>query len=130
MQSFNRLVLGLVLIATVVFVSAPASAQQAPPAKSPFGVGPAPAERPFAAPGVGGPQAQPGGPMGRVGQWLMEKQALVHSQLASAVRRFKTADPFSAAFLLAAISFAYGVLHAVGPGHGKAVISSYVLADG
>ena len=46
------------------------------------------------------------------------------------MRRFKSADPISAALLLAAISFAYGVLHAAGPGHGKAVISSYVLADG
>ena len=60
----------------------------------------------------------------------MEKQALMHRELAGAVRRFKTSDPFSAALLLAAISFAYGVLHAAGPGHGKAVISSYVLADG
>ena len=60
----------------------------------------------------------------------MEKQALMHRELATAVRRFKTSDPFSAALMLAAISFAYGVLHAAGPGHGKAVISSYVLADG
>ena len=60
----------------------------------------------------------------------MEKQALMHRELATAVRRFKTADPFSAALLLVAVSFAYGVLHAAGPGHGKAVISSYVLADG
>ena len=52
------------------------------------------------------------------------------SRVATAVRRFKTSDPFSAALMLAAISFAYGVLHAAGPGHGKAVISSYVLADG
>ncbi|MBX9588319.1 MAG: nickel/cobalt transporter [Hyphomonadaceae bacterium] len=68
--------------------------------------------------------------MQRIGQWVMEKQALMHRELATAVRRFKTANPFDAALLLAAISFAYGVLHAAGPGHGKAVISSYVLADG
>ena len=105
-----------------------ALAQQTPPAKNPFGVGPAPAEKSVAAPGTG--MQTPGGPMQRIGHWVMEKQALVHRELASAVRRFKTSDPFSAALLLAAISFAYGVLHAVGPGHGKAVISSYVLADG
>ena len=68
--------------------------------------------------------------MQRIGHWVMEKQALVHRELATAVRRFKTSDPFTAALMLAAISFAYGVLHAVGPGHGKAVITSYVLADG
>ena len=99
---------------------------RAPPAKSPFGVGPAAAEV---------CRRVPAPPASRAGlcahrPWVMEKQAQFNRELAAAVRRFKTADPFSAALLLAAISFAYGVLHAAGPGHGKAVISSYVLADG
>jgi nickel/cobalt transporter (NicO) family protein len=34
----------------------------------------------------------------------------------------------SALWSLLALSFLYGVLHAIGPGHGKAVVSSYVIA--
>lgn len=125
-----RYVLRLLAVAVAVaLVSWSVLAQQSTPAKSPFGAGPPSADRSLTPP----PGAQPGQPAGvvqRMGQWLMEKQALMHRELATAVRRFKTADPFSAALLLVAVSFAYGVLHAAGPGHGKAVISSYVLADG
>jgi ABC-type nickel/cobalt efflux system permease component RcnA len=121
-------VMALALALLLALPAGPVSAQLAPPAKSPFGVGPPPAERPLAP--SASPAAAPPGLLQRAGGWLMQQQQLAHRELASAVRRFRSADPLSAALLLAAISFVYGVLHAAGPGHGKAVITSYVLADG
>ena len=44
------------------------------------------------------------------------------------VKSLKT-DPLGGALTLALLSFIYGVLHAVGPGHGKTIISSYVIAN-
>jgi ABC-type nickel/cobalt efflux system permease component RcnA/ABC-type uncharacterized transport system substrate-binding protein len=76
------------------------------------------------------PQTQAYGPVQRLWLWVRVKQEEAQNALKSGVRGLKTAEPFSAALLLAGISFLYGVLHAAGPGHGKAVISSYVLADG
>jgi ABC-type nickel/cobalt efflux system permease component RcnA len=127
LRSFLRV---LAVAVAVAVVSMSVLAQQTPPAKNPFGVGPPSADKSLKPPSAGAQPGQSAGFMQRIGQWVMEKQALMHRELATAVRRFKTSDPFSAALMLAAISFAYGVLHAAGPGHGKAVISSYVLADG
>lgn len=50
-----------------------------------------------------------------------------YRELTSALRSFRSSP--NAGWLLMLVSFAYGVFHAAGPGHGKAVISSYVLAD-
>ena len=59
--------------------------------------------------------------------WILEKQAEFYRMLSGAIRAAK-ADG-SAAWTLMGISFAYGVFHAAGPGHGKAVISSYLVAN-
>ena len=59
--------------------------------------------------------------------WVLEKQAEFYRMLSGAIRAAK-ADG-SAAWGLMGISFAYGIFHAAGPGHGKAVISSYLVAN-
>lgn len=86
-------------------------------------VEPALAQRhPFA---VGGNEAAcvSGGFAGLVLSW----QSKFHAELQAAARALKT-DP-SAFFALAAASFAYGAFHAAGPGHGKAVLAAYMVAN-
>jgi nickel/cobalt transporter (NicO) family protein len=113
----------LVTLAAMLFVTSLALAQADAPAgmkKSPFGAGPAPTAV------TATPQAT--GASGAWG-WLLATQQHYQREMATAVRGLKTANPLAAAMSLAFISFMYGVLHAAGPGHGKAVISSYVLAN-
>jgi len=78
--------------------------------------------RPAAAP------FQASGPLGRVFAWVLDKQQSLQRTLAMSVKSLKT-DPLRGAITLALLSFVYGVLHAVGPGHGKTIISSYVVAN-
>ena len=59
--------------------------------------------------------------------WILEKQAEFYRMLSGTIRAAK-ADG-SAAWTLMGISFVYGIFHAAGPGHGKAVISSYLVAN-
>jgi nickel/cobalt transporter (NicO) family protein len=75
----------------------------------------------------GAPRTAPPPPEGIVG-WLLAKQSEFYRGLSGAIRAAK-ADG-SAVWTLFGLSFAYGVFHAAGPGHGKAVISSYVVANG
>lgn len=59
--------------------------------------------------------------------WIYSQQAAFYKQLSGFVKRAKTDR--SAVWTLIGLSFLYGVLHAAGPGHGKVVISSYMLAN-
>ena len=78
---------------------------------------------PFGAPRTQAPAAPVGGVLG----WIFAKQAEFYRQFSSLLRAAK-ADG-SAAWSLFGLSFLYGIFHAAGPGHGKAVISSYIVAN-
>ncbi|GLQ07421.1 nickel/cobalt transporter [Sneathiella chinensis] len=52
----------------------------------------------------------------------------LHRQLAAAMQSVQ-AEGAAAAWTLIILSFLYGVFHAAGPGHGKVVISTYILTQ-
>jgi nickel/cobalt transporter (NicO) family protein len=81
------------------------------------------AQNPFGGPRPSGAEPQVGGIVG----WLLAKQSEFYREMSSAIRAAKSDG--SAVWTLLAISFAYGIFHAAGPGHGKAVISSYLVAN-
>ena len=81
----------------------------APPARSPFGIGFR--EAAPAATGLGGV--------------ILALQASFSRSLNAAVTALKGGGDWKP---LVGLAFAYGVFHAAGPGHGKAVIAGYILA--
>ncbi|MCM5556753.1 nickel/cobalt transporter [Pleomorphomonas sp. JP5] len=94
----------LLLAATPVFAST-----------GPFGVG------------LPEPAASGGGLLPGLFRTIAVWQAGFYRDLTATLTAMK-ANGNAGAWLMA-LSFLYGVLHAVGPGHGKAVISTYVLAN-
>lgn len=61
--------------------------------------------------------------------WIQVQQKAFYDAMSAALKGIRGQSQWSAAFLLMAMSFTYGVLHAAGPGHGKAVVSAWVLAN-
>nr|WP_249803259.1 nickel/cobalt transporter [Bradyrhizobium sp. 21] len=82
------------------------------------------AQNPFGAPRPA--QAAEPEASGLIG-WLLAKQSEFYRQMSATIRAAKTDG--SAVWTLLFISFAYGIFHAAGPGHGKAVIASYLVAN-
>ncbi|MDE2361898.1 MAG: nickel/cobalt transporter [Hyphomicrobiales bacterium] len=102
-----RAPLAFVVCASLVWCASPALAQH----------------HPFA---VGANEGSVGAGNGLVA-WLIAEQARFYRMLTGAVREARTSA--AGFWLLAGLSFAYGVFHAAGPGHGKAVMASYMIAN-
>lgn len=84
-------------------------------AQSPLGVGSAE------------PAFSVGGPLGGFFAWINQHQRSFYRALSGALRAMRE-DPWALSGLIG-LSFAYGIFHAAGPGHGKAIISSYMIAN-
>ncbi len=96
----------LILAGLVWLVS---EGRPAPPPRSPFGIG-------FreAAPAATG-----------LGSWILALQSSFSRSLQAAVHALKADGAWGP---MMGLGFAYGVFHAAGPGHGKAVIAGYIVA--
>lgn len=81
-----------------------------PPPRNPFGMG-----------------LREATPSGSLGAWILSVQSGFYASLQAGVREMK--ENGSALYSLLLVGFAYGVFHAAGPGHGKGVISAYLVAD-
>lgn len=75
----------------------------------------------------GGPRPAAEPQVGGIIGWILAKQSEFYREMSATIRAAKSDG--SAVWTLLGISFAYGIFHAAGPGHGKAVISSYLVAN-
>jgi len=82
----------------------------APAPRSPFGMG-----------------IREAAPTGNLGAWILSVQSGFYVSLQGSLRAMKESGAAFGSLLL--VGFAYGVFHAAGPGHGKSVISAYLVAD-
>lgn len=65
----------------------------------------------------------------RFSVWIRMQQQSFYRQLSGELRAIRDTSSFAAIWGLALVSFLYGIFHAAGPGHGKAVISAYLFAN-
>jgi ABC-type nickel/cobalt efflux system permease component RcnA len=122
------------LAAPSAFAQSAAEAPSQPPPRAAWPSTPPSAPKAAWPSGSGGAApSQPQTSSGSSSDWwrfLIEIQHKLHQRLAQAVKTLKSEGSIASGLLLIAVGFLYGVFHAAGPGHGKAVISSYVLANG
>ncbi|MFN3279299.1 MAG: nickel/cobalt transporter [Paracoccus hibiscisoli] len=65
-----------------------------------------------------------GGGLAGIEYWATQQQRSAQNLMAGALRALRAGEPGAVASLLG-LCFAYGVAHAVGPGHGKVIIGTY-----
>lgn len=77
--------------------------------------------------GASEPKVNVDGPFANILSVINQYQQQFYRALTGALKEMRE-DP-GKLWLLIGMSFAYGIFHAAGPGHGKAIISSYMIAN-
>ncbi|WP_371180500.1 nickel/cobalt transporter [Thioalkalivibrio sp. ALJ1] len=75
------------------------------------------------------PLAEPPGALERLTGWMLQTQRQLHRGLTEGLHALRDGPTKQTAGALILVSLLYGVFHAAGPGHGKAVISAYLLTQ-
>jgi len=85
---------------------------------------------PAAAQGIAAPPADGSSLWDQTVLWVLQQQHAFHRELADLLQRLSDGSAgFTAGWALIGVSFLYGLFHAAGPGHGKAVVASYLLTQ-
>lgn len=90
--------------------------------------GPKPTETVTGEPAAPAPAAEPGLFARAVGA-ILQAQRQFHRRLADALQRVRNERAAAAAWTLIVTSFLYGLFHAAGPGHGKAILTAYLATQ-
>ena len=61
--------------------------------------------------------------------WILRQSSQLHAELVDGVRAAADSAGMGGAAWLIGLAFLYGVFHAAGPGHGKAVIATYLATQ-
>jgi hypothetical protein len=60
--------------------------------------------------------------------WIQAQQKLFHETMGRDLRAVAETHALGATLSLVSVGFLYGIFHAVGPGHGKVIVTGYLLA--
>jgi nickel/cobalt transporter (NicO) family protein len=60
--------------------------------------------------------------------WARNQQQNFYGSMSTSLHQLKAGSSMATAWMLLLLGFGYGVFHAAGPGHGKVIISSWLLA--
>jgi len=95
-----------------------------------FAFAPVSAQNPFTSKAPPPEQVSPPKPPNPVLAKIAYWQRLLHQKIVALTREAKETGSFAPLLPLIFLAFSYGMLHAAGPGHGKAVAVSYLISSG